>query len=167
MLLGFDEGYVFAPAASGVGIVLFLVLVLAFKLVDVFLAEDDFFLGHGKHEVFSVSDVVELGQTVEEHGRGFEPVAVKEVGEQLFALFLGIAGVSAQDGLDLCLCLGCGGEVDPCRIDVYGFGGEDFYLVTALQPVAHGHELVVDLGSYAVGTKEGVDGESEVECRGS
>ena len=42
-------------------------------------------------------------------------------------------------------------------------GGEDFHLVAALQFVAQGHELVVNLGTDTVAAEEGVYREGEVE----
>ena len=44
-------------------------------------------------------------------------------------------------------------------------GGENLYLVAAVELVAQRHQLVVHLGSDAVASQEGVYLEGEVECR--
>ncbi len=92
-------------------------------------------------------------------------VLLEPLVEYFLALLLNLSIITAQDGLYLALCLGCADEVDPCLLYMLALTGEDFHLVATLQLMAERNQLVIDLGTDTVASQEGMDLESEVECR--
>ena len=95
----------------------------------------------------------------------FNIVVLEEGTENFLSLFLYLASVTTQDGLDLSLSLGSGNETNPRTLYVLRLRGENLHLVATLQFMTQWHELMVHLGSDTVRAQEGVDAEGKVECR--
>ena len=93
---------------------------------------------------------MELCQLVDDGGRVLYLVLVEEFFQKGFAFLLQLTVLAAQDGLDFAFCLCRTDEVYPGRLYVLRLGREDFHLVAAVQLVAQGYQLVVDLGANAM-----------------
>lgn len=107
LLVTTQEGYQFAPAALASGDI------LARKLVEVFLAQQDSLVAQRLIEVFQVCNLMEDGQLTDDLGFRLDLVLLQEFRQQCFTLLLQLTTVAAQDGLNLALGLGRTDEVDP------------------------------------------------------
>ena len=111
-------------------------------------------------------EIVQVGEAV--NGRGIKryPLLLQEVPQQAFTLLLVGLGLATEDFCNFGLGTGGSNEVLPLRLDALRLRGQDFHLVSALQAMAQGHQLVVDLGADAVRADVGVQGEGKVQGRG-
>lgn len=107
LLVTTQEGYQLTPAALASGDI------LARKLVEVFLAQQDSLVAQRLIEVFQVCNLMEDGQLTDDLGFRLDLVLLQEFRQQCFTLLLQLTTVAAQDGLNLALGLGRTDEVDP------------------------------------------------------
>ena len=82
---------------------------------------------------------MEFRQFISQHKTGFEAVLLQEGIQCVFSFALYLTVVTAQNGLNLSLCLGRRDEIDPRRTDVLRLGCENLYLITTLQLMAQWH----------------------------
>ena len=117
-------------------------------------------------QFIAVGQFVETAQDVDIGTCGFNILLLKESSKAFLTDAHLLAVLTTQDGLNLSARLSRSGKIEPFGLHLLLAGGENLHLVAALEAVAQRHELMVDLHRKAVGAKEGVDMESEVESRG-
>ena len=164
VLVGLRGGEVVALRAA----ILYLVVAVAVALLLFQVAVDD--VVHVQCAVGNA--LVELGDHLEAHAldeahHGTVVVVYLAVAEfsfqRLFGKVVLACGHFLQGLAYLGACLGGGDEVQPVLLGRLGGRGHHFHLVAALQQVAQGHVLAVDLGARAPASQAGVDVEGKVE----
>ena len=154
-MMALEEGQISAPTGT-VGI-------LPSQHSHIGISQGDHPTTQSHKQFIARGEVVEAAYLVDIHAVGFQVTLLQERIEHLFSLLLLFTFLPAQYGLNLAFGLGCCDKVHPLLGHLLTLGRKDLHLVAALQYITDGLQLVIYLGSYAVGSQECMDGESEVQ----